>query len=200
MLKPVCERGQPRGALQDHGARDSGTQTQGGVTHFVAGLGTCGTIAGTGRFLKDQRPDVQVVGVYPNEGHDIPGVRSLRQLQQTQLYRPDEYDRQVEGLESAGVRPVSPVEPRGEHHGRAQLRDGPGRRVRAGAGRARQTSSSSSFGQRLQVRFVSVAKHLPALAPQARAGNGAGPRSPARSDAGERAGQSGPDHRRRRRA
>ena len=67
-------------------------QTAGGVTHFVAGLGTCGTITGTGRFLKAQHPSVQVLGVYPNEGHDIPGVRSLRQLQQTKLFFPGEYD------------------------------------------------------------------------------------------------------------
>ncbi len=71
-------------------------QTEGRVTHFVAGLGTCGTVTGTGRFLKEQRSGLQVLGVYPAEGHDIPGVRSLRQLQQTQLYRPGEYDGQVE--------------------------------------------------------------------------------------------------------
>ena len=67
-------------------------QTDGKITHFVAGLGTCGTITGTGRYLKEQNPDIQVLGVAPEEGHDIPGVRSKRQLQQTELYRPDEYD------------------------------------------------------------------------------------------------------------
>ena len=67
-------------------------QTKGTVTHFVAGLGTCGTITGTGRFLKEQNSAVAVLGVHPGEGHDIPGVRSLRQLQQTQLFRPAEYD------------------------------------------------------------------------------------------------------------
>ena len=71
-------------------------QTEGKVTHFAAGLGTCGTITGTGRYLKERRSEIQVLGVYPNEGHDIPGVRSLRQLQQTKLYRPDEYDSVVE--------------------------------------------------------------------------------------------------------
>jgi cysteine synthase/rhodanese-related sulfurtransferase len=71
-------------------------QTSGEVTHFVAGLGTCGTITGTGRFLKQQRPDVRVLGVYPSEGHDIPGVRSLRQLKQTALFFPSEYDGLVE--------------------------------------------------------------------------------------------------------
>ena len=71
-------------------------QTEGRVTHFVAGLGTCGTITGTGRFLKAQRSSIRVLGVHPNEGHDIPGVRSLRQLQQTKLFFPDEYDGLVE--------------------------------------------------------------------------------------------------------
>ncbi len=71
-------------------------QTEGRVTHFVAGLGTCGTITGTGRFLKDQNPEVKVIGVHPEEGHDIPGVRSANQLQQTQLFLPDEYNGTVE--------------------------------------------------------------------------------------------------------
>ena len=71
-------------------------QTEGKITHFAAGLGTCGTITGTGRFLKEQQSEVQVVGVHPMDGHDIPGVRSLRQLQQTQLFRSDEYDQIVE--------------------------------------------------------------------------------------------------------
>ena len=71
-------------------------QTDGKVTHFVAGLGTCGTITGTGRFLKEQKRSVEILGVHPEEGHDIPGVRSIRQLQQTQLFVPDEYDGLVE--------------------------------------------------------------------------------------------------------
>ena len=71
-------------------------QTAGKVTHFVAGLGTCGTITGTGRFLKEQKNSVKILGVHPQEGHDIPGVRSIRQLQQTQLFSPDEYDALVE--------------------------------------------------------------------------------------------------------
>ena len=71
-------------------------QTGGTVTHFVAGLGTCGTIAGVGKFLKEQNPRAQVLGVYPGEGHDIPGVRSIRQLPQTLFFRPEEYDGLVE--------------------------------------------------------------------------------------------------------
>jgi cysteine synthase/rhodanese-related sulfurtransferase len=67
-------------------------QTSGEVTHFIAGLGTCGTITGTGRFLKEQNDEIKVLGVAPVEGHDIPGVRSYTQLAQTDFYRPDEYD------------------------------------------------------------------------------------------------------------
>jgi cystathionine beta-synthase len=40
-------------------------QTDGRITHFVAGMGTCGTITGTGRYLKEQSADVSVVGVDP---------------------------------------------------------------------------------------------------------------------------------------
>ena len=71
-------------------------QTEGKVTHFVAGLGTCGTITGTGRFLKEQNKDIKVIGAVPEDGHDIPGVRSKRQLAQTKLYCPDEYDAEIE--------------------------------------------------------------------------------------------------------
>jgi cysteine synthase/rhodanese-related sulfurtransferase len=74
-------------------------QTDGRLTHFVAGLGTCGTITGTGRFLKQQNPNVKVLGVYPEDGHDIPGVRSKRQLAQTSLYFPDEYDGEEEATD-----------------------------------------------------------------------------------------------------
>jgi cysteine synthase/rhodanese-related sulfurtransferase len=71
-------------------------QTGGKITHFVASLGTCGTITGTGRFLKSQNPGVKVLGVYPTDGHDIPGVRSRRALRVTDFFKPEEYDGTVE--------------------------------------------------------------------------------------------------------
>lgn len=77
-------------------------QTDGRVTHLVAGLGTCGTIAGAGSFLKESNPNVKVIGVHPVEGHDIPGVRSIRQLSQTRFFDPGSYDGLVEvGNETA---------------------------------------------------------------------------------------------------
>ena len=71
-------------------------QTGGRVTHFVASLGTCGTITGTGRFLKEQNPGIQVIGVHPPAGHDIPGVRSRQALALTDFFVPDEYDQVLE--------------------------------------------------------------------------------------------------------
>ena len=71
-------------------------QTEGKITHFVAGLGTCGTITGNCRYLKSKNPDVKVIGVHPSEGHDIPGVRSIKQLGLTKLFLPDEYDALIE--------------------------------------------------------------------------------------------------------
>lgn len=71
-------------------------QTGGQVTHFVASLGTCGTITGTGAYLKEQNPDVKVIGVHPTDGHDIPGVRSRRALALTDFFTPDSYDAVIE--------------------------------------------------------------------------------------------------------
>lgn len=50
-------------------------QTQGRVTHFVSSMGTTGTIMGTSRFLKEQNPQVQIVGLQPSDGSSIPGIR-----------------------------------------------------------------------------------------------------------------------------
>lgn len=49
--------------------------TQGQVTHFVSSMGTTGTIMGTSRYLKEQNPGVQIVGVQPTDGSRIPGIR-----------------------------------------------------------------------------------------------------------------------------
>jgi len=47
------------------------------ITHFVAGLGTSGTLMGTGRYLKEQNPDIQIVAVEPPLGERVEGLRNI---------------------------------------------------------------------------------------------------------------------------
>ena len=49
--------------------------TKGAVTHFVSSMGTTGTIVGTSRFLKEKNSSIQIIGVQPEEGAQIPGIR-----------------------------------------------------------------------------------------------------------------------------
>ncbi|MES2180650.1 MAG: cysteine synthase CysM [Pseudomonadota bacterium] len=49
--------------------------TQGKVTHFIASMGTTGTIMGVSRYLKEQNPNIQIIGVQPEDGAQIPGIR-----------------------------------------------------------------------------------------------------------------------------
>jgi len=49
--------------------------TAGQVTHFVSSMGTTGTIMGTSRYLKERNPAIQIVGVQPQDGAQIPGIR-----------------------------------------------------------------------------------------------------------------------------
>lgn len=50
-------------------------QTQGTVTHFVSSMGTTGTIMGVSQYLKEQNKDIQIVGLQPQDGSSIPGIR-----------------------------------------------------------------------------------------------------------------------------
>jgi cysteine synthase len=54
-------------------------QTEGRVRSFVAGYGTCGTITGVGRFLKERDPSIRIVAVEPQRGHRLPGLKNLRE-------------------------------------------------------------------------------------------------------------------------
>ena len=49
--------------------------TEGEVTHFISAMGTTGTIMGVSSFLKEQNPDIQIIGAQPKEGSRIPGIR-----------------------------------------------------------------------------------------------------------------------------
>jgi cysteine synthase len=60
-------------------------QTQGQVRTFVAGFGTCGTISGVGRYLKEQDPSITIVAVEPNPGHRLPGLKSFAEASPPQI-------------------------------------------------------------------------------------------------------------------
>ncbi|AQQ68022.1 cysteine synthase B [Microbulbifer agarilyticus] len=68
-------------------------QTGGRITHFVSSMGTTGTIMGCGRYLKQQNPDVQIVGLQPTEGSAIPGIRRWPQAYLPKIFVPQEVDR-----------------------------------------------------------------------------------------------------------
>ena len=56
-------------------------QTQGKITHFFAAFGTCGTITGVGRYLKEQNPEVQIIAVEPaSPDHKLPGMKRITGL------------------------------------------------------------------------------------------------------------------------
>ncbi len=67
--------------------------TGGRITHFVSSMGTTGTIMGTSRFLKEQDPRIQIVGVQPTEGARIPGIRRWPEAYLPQIYEPERVDR-----------------------------------------------------------------------------------------------------------
>ena len=66
--------------------------TQAKVTHFISSMGTTGTIMGTSRFLKEQNPDIQIVGVQPEDGSQIPGIRRWPMEYLPEIYEPDRVD------------------------------------------------------------------------------------------------------------
>jgi cysteine synthase len=67
-------------------------QSHGRVTHLFVALGTCGTVTGTARFLRERKPDVKVIAVQPTEGHDVPGLRNVSQLGVSKLFDPSLID------------------------------------------------------------------------------------------------------------
>ncbi len=70
--------------------------TEGTVTHFVSAMGTTGTIMGTSRYLKAQNPAVQIVGVQPEEGSSIPGIRRWPEAYLPKIYEPTRVDRIID--------------------------------------------------------------------------------------------------------
>jgi cysteine synthase B len=71
-------------------------QTQGLITHFVSSMGTTGTIMGVSRFLKEKRPDIEIIGLQPAEGSRIPGIRRWPPEYTPGIYEENRVDRIID--------------------------------------------------------------------------------------------------------
>lgn len=71
------------------------SQTGGEIDVFVAGMGTGGTLMGVGRYLKEQKPKVCIVGVEPTEGHTIQGLKNMTESIVPGIYRSEELDEKI---------------------------------------------------------------------------------------------------------
>jgi cysteine synthase B len=76
--------------------------TEGRITHFVSAMGTTGTIMGVSHYLKEQNPEIRIIGAQPEEGSQIPGIRKW-----PEAYLPKIFDRsrvdQVENVSQAAA-------------------------------------------------------------------------------------------------
>jgi cysteine synthase B len=70
--------------------------TKGQVTHFVSSMGTTGTIMGVSRYLKEQNPNIQIIGLQPQEGSRIPGIRRWPKEYLPQIFDPSRVDRVID--------------------------------------------------------------------------------------------------------
>ena len=70
--------------------------TKGKITHFVSAMGTTGTIMGVSRYLKEQNPDVQIVGTQPTEGSKIPGIRRWSPEFLPKIFEKERVDRTID--------------------------------------------------------------------------------------------------------
>lgn len=67
--------------------------TQGKITHFISSMGTTGTLMGCARFFKEHNPAIQIIGVQPEEGAQIPGIRKWPEAYLPKIYSSDNVDR-----------------------------------------------------------------------------------------------------------
>ncbi len=70
-------------------------QTEGRITHLVAGMGTSGTVMGVSRFLKEKDPHIQVVAVQPESFHGIEGLKNMDTAVPVKIYEPKYHDHKV---------------------------------------------------------------------------------------------------------
>jgi len=70
--------------------------TEGTITHFVSAMGTTGTIMGVSMYLKEQNPNIQIIGVQPEEGAAIPGIRRWPAEYMPKIYQDTRVDRTID--------------------------------------------------------------------------------------------------------
>ncbi len=70
-------------------------QTDGEVDVFVAGMGTTGTLMGAGRYLREKKPNVIIVGVEPIKGHTIQGLKNMTESIVPRIYNPSQFDEKI---------------------------------------------------------------------------------------------------------
>jgi cysteine synthase B len=70
-------------------------QTEGKIDVFVAGMGTTGTLMGTGRYLKEKKPGVKIVGIEPTTGQTIQGLKNIQESIVPKIYHPEELDDKI---------------------------------------------------------------------------------------------------------
>lgn len=70
--------------------------TGGKITHFVSAMGTTGTIVGTSKYLKEQNPKIQIIGVQPEGKSKIPGIRRWPKEYLPKIYSPENIDRIID--------------------------------------------------------------------------------------------------------
>jgi len=78
--------------------------TDGKITHFVSSMGTTGTIMGVSRYLKEQNPRVQIVGVQPTEGSRIPGIRRWPKEYLPKIFEPERVDQIIDVSQDQAVK------------------------------------------------------------------------------------------------
>jgi S-sulfo-L-cysteine synthase (O-acetyl-L-serine-dependent) len=77
--------------------------TQGQITHFVSSMGTTGTIMGVSRYLKEQSEKVQIVGVQPTDGSNIPGIRRWSAEFLPKIYEDTRVDQKIDVSEAEAI-------------------------------------------------------------------------------------------------
>jgi len=70
-------------------------QTEGLVDVFVAGMGTSGTLMGVGRFFREKKPGVRIVGIEPRLGHKVQGLKNMKEAIVPEIYRPEALDEKI---------------------------------------------------------------------------------------------------------